>query len=151
MKSSKARILFTEDHQDTCEMVKLMLEQFDYEVTTASDMIETLRLVNSRDFNLFIFDSWLPDGSGIDLCRKIRESNRRTPILFYSGLAYQKDKDLAFSSGAQAYLVKPVDQPQFLQTITELLSLEKSGLDLSGPRADNPMVQLRSATATKRL
>jgi DNA-binding response OmpR family regulator len=84
-----------------------------------------LKLARSGRFNLFIFDSWLPDGSGIDLCKKVREFDHCTPILFYSGAAFENDRKLALSSGAQAYLIKPVETSELLQAIKTLMVKEE--------------------------
>ncbi len=117
----KPRILLTEDHADTRELVTLILEP-DYEVTSSATLIDALDLAKAGTFNLFIFDSRLPDGSGVDLCKQIRDFDQKTPILFYSALAFEADKTSALGIGAQAYLVKPVDVPELLFTVRELLA-----------------------------
>ncbi len=68
MPQAKCRILCIDDHEDTSEMLKLLLIQEDYEVTTAVTMQEALDLATSEEFDLYVFDKHLPDGSGIDLC-----------------------------------------------------------------------------------
>jgi DNA-binding response OmpR family regulator len=124
MKPLNPRILFVEDHEDTRELMALILRDFQYDVATAATINESLELAKSNQFNLFILDSWLIDGSGIDLCKQIRQFDDRTPILFYSGAAYEKDKYLAMSSGAQGYLIKPVEVPELLATIEGLIKID---------------------------
>jgi len=114
------RVLYIEDHEDTRELVTLVLEQRGYEVVTGSTIEAGLALAGSQPFDLYLLDSWLPDGSGLDLCRRIREFDKATPILFYSAAAYEIDKDLAMRSGAQAYLIKP-SQPSELCNLVALL------------------------------
>src|ERR1044072_7706593 len=97
----KPKILVVEDHDDTRDLITLLLEPY-YDVITSSSVAESLKLITSDNFNLFIFDSWLLDGSGIDLCEKVREFDLCTPILFYSAAAYEADKNLALNAGAQA-------------------------------------------------
>ncbi|HSE20059.1 MAG TPA: response regulator [Pyrinomonadaceae bacterium] len=116
----KPRILFVEDHDDTRDLITLLLK-YQYDVSTANTLHDALNLIRSGNFNLFIFDSWLLDGSGIDLCKRVREFDHRTPILFYSAAAYESDKNLALNAGAQAYLVKPVDVADLLKTIKSLI------------------------------
>jgi DNA-binding response OmpR family regulator len=101
------RVLYIEDHEDTRELVTLVLEQRSYEVVTGATIESGLALAGSQQFDLYLLDSWLPDGSGLDLCRQIREFDKVTPIVFYSAAAYEIDKDQAINSGAQAYLIKP--------------------------------------------
>ena len=57
-----------------------------------------------------------------DLCKHIRERNNSTPILFYSGMAFEHDKHEALLAGAQRYLVKPVDSELFCRTVAEMLN-----------------------------
>ena len=121
MQPSKCRILFVEDHEDTRDLMALILEQANYEVATAPSIAGALALVEAGRFDLFMLDSLLIDGTGLELCKRIREIDRSTPIVFYSALAYEKDKNEAFSSGAQRYLVKPVSIPLLYQTVSELL------------------------------
>ncbi len=63
--------------------------------------------------------------SGIDLRKKLREFDSQTPILFYSGAAYERDKQQAFAAGAQGYLVKPVDNDELIEQVSRLTSAVK--------------------------
>lgn len=114
------RVLYIEDHDDTRELVTLVLEQRSYQVVTGSTIKSGIALAGSQQFDLYLLDSWLPDGSGLDLCRQIREFDKATPILFYSAAAYEIDKDQALNCGAQAYLIKP-SQPSELCSLVESL------------------------------
>lgn len=84
MDSAASRILIVEDHEDTREFLGVVLAQSKYELETASTFFEGLRLANGHAFDLFIFDSMLPDGSGVELCRLVRGFNQKTPIIFCS-------------------------------------------------------------------
>ena len=117
----KRRILFIEDHEDTRELVTLVLEQKSFEVVTGATIESGVALAGSQHFDLYLLDSWLPDGSGLDLCRQIREFDKATPILFYSAAAYEIDRDEAMSSGAQAYLIKPSAPSELCNLVTLLI------------------------------
>jgi DNA-binding response OmpR family regulator len=114
------RILFVEDHEDTWEMVELKLQK--YKLTFARDFDDGLRLARRGYFDLYILDNWLPNGSGIGLCRLIREFDPHTPILFYSAAAYERDIQEALRSGAQGYLVKPVHLDELELMVARLTS-----------------------------
>ena len=118
--SHGARVLYIEDHEDTRELVTLVLEQKSFEVVTGTTIASGVALAGSQEFDLYLLDSWLPDGSGLDLCKQIRKFDNTTPILFYSAAAYEIDRDQAIKSGAQAYLVKPT-HPQELCRLVESL------------------------------
>jgi two-component system OmpR family response regulator len=115
------RVLYIEDHEDTRELVTLVLSQKNYEVVTSSTIKSGVALAGSQQFDLYLLDSWLPDGSGLDLCRQIREFDKGTPILFYSAAAYDIDRDQALNSGAQAYLIKPSHPSDLCSLVTALI------------------------------
>lgn len=122
MPTKKQRILYIEDHDDTREMISLVLHQHSYEVVTESTIKSGVALASQEAFDLYLLDSWLPDGSGIDLCRQIREFDQSTPILFYSAAAYEADRESALDSGAQAYLVKPSLNADLCALVNALIS-----------------------------
>ncbi len=119
------RVLYIEDHEDTRELVTLVLEQKRYEVVTGTTIESAVSLAASQHFDLFVLDSWLPDGSGLDLCRHIREFDKITPILFYSAAAYEIDREEAIKSGAQAYLVKPSQPSELCNLVTSLIDSKR--------------------------
>ncbi|HEV7472913.1 MAG TPA: response regulator [Pyrinomonadaceae bacterium] len=122
MQPNPYRILVTEDHDDTRELFVLVLQECHYEVVTSTSVFGTLDLANKQNFDLFLLDSRLSDGSGVDLCRSIRQFDKATPILFCSGLAYEKDRQEALEAGAQSYLIKPVEFSTLCQKVAELIA-----------------------------
>ena len=115
----KKRILMVEDHEDAWEIAAFVLE--DYALFYAHDFNEGLRLAQCGYFDLYILDNWLPDGNGIELCRRIREFDPHTPVLFYSACAYARDLQAAYSAGAQEYFVKPVSFTKLTQAVSRLI------------------------------
>jgi DNA-binding response OmpR family regulator len=123
---NKHRILYTEDHEDTQELVRLILARFDYEVVSTSSADDALRLAQEQKFDLYLLDTRLADGSGVDLCKRIREFDNDTPILFYSGAAFEGDKKTALECGAQAYLTKPASPGELSGAISKLVALAQT-------------------------
>lgn len=119
------RVLYIEDHEDTRELVTLVLEQKNYEVVTGATIETGVALATSQQFDLYLLDSWLPDGSGLDLCRQIRMFDKVTPILFYSAAAYEIDRDHALRCGAQAYLIKPSHPSELCSLVTSLIETHR--------------------------
>ena len=74
-----------------------------------------------RHFDLFMLDNWLPDGSGIELCREVRARFPETPIIFMSAAAQESTIDEATSAGADRYFVKPFDPYELKEAVKELL------------------------------
>ncbi|HBB96600.1 MAG TPA: response regulator [Blastocatellia bacterium] len=121
MMSWAGQILYTEDDADTRELVSFVLGRNNYRVMLAENNDSALLLARSNQFDLYMIDNWMPGGSGIDLCKKLREFDSYTPILFYSGAAHDKDKQEALSSGAQGYLTKPVDNDELIEEVFRLI------------------------------
>ena len=121
MQPQKRRILCVDDDEDTCSMLDSLLKQENYEVRTAKSVSEALQIAQSESFNLYILDAWFPIEAGLSLCRKIREFDPHTPIIFYSGAAFDSDRQEALYAGAQAFVAKPyVDE--LLEAIHRLLN-----------------------------
>ena len=116
----KKRILFVDDDDDTCEMIVVCFPQFEF--VTADSMTAGLRLAQSRRFDLYLLDNWLPDGTGIELCRQIRQFDPCTPVVFYSAVANESDIQHALSAGAQAYVVKPESIEKLERVILQSLT-----------------------------
>jgi CheY-like chemotaxis protein len=117
---NRKRILLVEDYEDSRDLATLTLTE--YTLTCAHNFNEGLRLARQGGFDLYILDNWLPDKSGVELCRAIREFDPHTPILFYSAAAYKKDVQEGLRAGAQAYLVKPVIPNELRRTVAQLIS-----------------------------
>jgi DNA-binding response OmpR family regulator len=126
MRRQNPRVLYIEDHEDTRELVTLLLSQKSYEVITGATIESGIALATSGEFDLYLLDSWLPDGSGLDLCQKIRQFDKTTPILFYSAAAYASDHDMALKCGAQAYLIKPSQPSDLCKLVSELIENSRS-------------------------
>ena len=131
MKSPDARILYAEDDADTRELVTLVLELQNCQVIATGSHDEALRLAQAEQFDLYLLDNWIPGLSGVRLCQLLREVDPHTPVLFYSGAAYERDKARALASGAQGYLVKPVDGDELAAEVLRLISESRqSGLQI---------------------
>jgi CheY-like chemotaxis protein len=122
MKQAQCHILFVEDNPDTQEIVSMFLEIEGYRVTSAHTAAEALRLAATQAFDLYLLDNRLPDESGIVLCKQLRASDPHRPIIFYSAMAYETDKQQALAAGAQGYLTKPCNLLELQQTIAEFLA-----------------------------
>jgi two-component system OmpR family response regulator len=117
----RRHILCAEDHEDTRAMMACWLDQCGYEVTTAGSVAETLPLTERGGFDLLMIAGWYHDGLGIDLCKRIRAFDTRTPIILVSAYAYQVDVQKGLESGAQAYIPKPFDFEVLEQTIEKFI------------------------------
>ena len=121
MTQVNCRVLCIDDHQDTSEMLKLLLSQEDYEVVTALTCEEALQLATAEEFDLYVMDRHLPDGSGLQLCQDLAKATPGVPCIFYSGDAYDIHRSEALAAGANDYVTKP-DIDRLIESVRVLLS-----------------------------
>ena len=137
MSPVRCRILCIDDHEDTSEMLRLLLAHEDYEVMTAVSVQEALRVATTQEFDLYVFDKHLPDGSGLELCSKLTEVTPGIPCLFYTGDAYDIHRAEAFAAGADDYVAKP-DIDGLIESVRKLLS-ERECAAASGANSDGSL------------
>jgi CheY-like chemotaxis protein len=118
---AKKRILCIDDNEDNCFMLTSLLGSVGHEAKSVDSMERALEFAHKDSFNLYVLDSWLAEGSGTELCQKIREFDTQTPIIFYSGAAYESDRREALQAGANAFVVKP-NIDELLKTVNRFLS-----------------------------
>ena len=105
------------------------MEEQGYTVKTAEDGATARGLFEKEQFDLLILDVMLPDSSGIDLCRQVRETNSDVPILMLTALNQVHDKVSGLKAGADDYLVKPFHFSELLARIEALLRRNKNKED----------------------
>ena len=93
-------------------------EQFGYQVIEAETAADGLREFEERSPNLVLLESVLPDGSGLDVCRNVRRSDPKVPILMVSARGEEIDVVVGLEIGADDYVVKPVRMRELLARIT---------------------------------
>jgi two-component system response regulator CssR len=122
---SKSRVLCVDDDLDACEILGLLLNSCGIDSTCAQSAADAWPLIKQQCFDLYLLDGWLPGIDGFEFCRQIREFDSKTPILFYSGAAYDADKQKGIEAGANAYVAKP-DVDGLIETIVDLIAKAKT-------------------------
>ncbi len=129
----KGRILCTEDDVDSRDLLVCILEGEGYHVTVTGNSAHALALAEREAFDLILVDSWMPGLTGLELTTEIRKFNESTPILFYSGAAYESDKQEAFDAGAQGYLIKPGGVMELTDEIARLITEARIAFPVGQP------------------
>ena len=122
---SKVHILHVDDDPDVRLLMAGSLHEFGYVVVTAGTVAEALQLAKEFKFNLCILDVRLPDGTGIELCERLRTLQPGVPIVYYSAYADEDEQKEALSICGDAYLKKPVSMEDLERTISGLLPQEE--------------------------
>lgn len=116
----KFKILIVDDEERILEVVRAYLEKENYEVTTASDGEEALRVFKIDTFHLVILDLMLPKISGEQVCFKIRETSH-VPIIMLTAKVEEEDKLEGLAIGADDYLTKPFSARELVGRVKALL------------------------------
>ncbi|MEI3163241.1 MAG: response regulator transcription factor [Lachnospirales bacterium] len=111
-----ALILIAEDDKEIAMLEKDYLEINDFEVIIASDGLKAEELIKKNDFDLIILDIMLPQKSGYDICRDIRNIID-VPILMVTAKTESIDKIRGLGLGADDYIVKPFDPAELVARV----------------------------------
>ena len=117
--TGKRRILVVEEHEDTLRSMKLLLKRLGYEVLTAENMEDALRIAEEEHFDILLSDIGLPDGSGLELLKRIRQ-RRDVPALALSGFGMDEDIERSRDAGFSEHLTKPVSIDRLQAAIAAL-------------------------------
>jgi DNA-binding response OmpR family regulator len=115
------RILIVEDERAVARGLEYALQDEGFIVLYAETGREALELARTQDPNLILLDLRLPDISGFDVCRQLRQEGKRQPILMLTALDEPVDKVLGLELGADDYVVKPYNLRELIARIRALL------------------------------
>ena len=114
------RIFFVEDDLGLIGGLSFALKKQGYEIDIARTSMEAEQLWQDGTYDLVILDVALPDGSGYDLCRKIRETSR-VPVMFLTAADEETDITMGLDIGGDDYITKPFKLAVFLSRVNALL------------------------------
>lgn len=119
----KASILVVEDEKKISDIVKAYLEREGFSVSVAETGEEALRLLKNP-FDVVVLDLMLPDVSGEDICRMIRE-NSDQPVIMLTAKSGEEDRVRGLGMGADDYVVKPFSPREVVARVKALLRRTK--------------------------
>jgi two-component system, NtrC family, response regulator HydG len=119
--ADKARILVVDDAPDTREVLERNLSLAGYRVATAGSVAEALRALDAATFDLVITDLKLPQESGLDLIRFVRENLKDTEVMMITGYATIEGAVEAVKLGADEYLSKPFTDEEIAAAVKRAL------------------------------
>ncbi len=118
--TGNACILMVEDEKSVLRINARILQRRGYEVLTAASCAQAYELLAARTPDLLILDVMLPDGSGLEICRRFRQSGDQ-PVILLTGKTALEDKIRGLDRGADYYLTKPYDPDELLAIADRLL------------------------------
>lgn len=121
------RCLVVEDSPMMRQLLVFALQRVrEVEVTEADDGVDGLRKLAGQRFDLVITDINMPIMDGLKLVKRVRSDpvHKDTPIVIITTEGSQEDRQRALQLGANAYITKPIQAPQVIATVKELLKIE---------------------------
>ena len=105
--NARLRALCVDESEDCRDMLSTALRFWRIEARAVATAKEALSLIQTERFDLYLLDARLPDLDGFELCRRMRDFDPHTPILFFSGAPFEADKKRGIAAGANDYVTKP--------------------------------------------
>ncbi len=117
------KVLIVEDEKNIRDLVCLHLGVEGYECVPVADGKEAMALANEKSFDLIVLDLMLPDLSGTEICRRLRdqERTRDIPVIMCTAKGEEIDRVVGFEVGADDYVVKPFSVRELVLRIRALL------------------------------
>jgi DNA-binding response OmpR family regulator len=118
-----AKILIVEDEVDITILIRKRLQDEGFEVVAAVDAYEGTRAAHREKPDLVILDLMLPVGGGLAVLKNIRASAeiREIPVVVLTGIKDEQYKKQVLGEGVEAYLEKPYEPQQLIDTIRKLI------------------------------
>ena len=123
MKKKDAKILLVDDEPDIVEIIRFNLEQNGYQISTASDGLEAIKVAEKEIPHLIIMDVMMPNLDGIEACERLRQDDRfsDTIIMFLTARGEDYSYVAAFDAGADDYVTKPIKPKVLVSKVKGLL------------------------------
>jgi adenylate cyclase len=124
---TSAKILVVDDTPKNVKLLADVLSARGYVVTTASSGAEALRQVETEKPDLVLLDVVMPEMSGYEVCRKIRENSATEilPVIMVTALDPSEERIKGLDAGADDFLTKPINQAELLARVKSLLRIKE--------------------------
>lgn len=125
-------MLVADDEVAIAELLRRMLVKEGYDVEVVGDGLAALRAVDAFKPHVVLLDVNMPEMSGIDVCRRIKQdaANRLTPVVIVTGMAQRERRLEGLEAGADEFLSKPVDPQELLARVRSLVRMKRYTDDL---------------------
>ncbi|MEO6520185.1 MAG: response regulator transcription factor [Mucilaginibacter sp.] len=143
----KIKILMAEDESALAHIVRESLEERNFEVVLCADGEQAFKKFATYKPDILVLDVMMPKMDGFELAKKIRESDRVTPIIFLTARSQPKDVVTGFETGGNDYLKKPFSVEELIVRIKVLLSKDRLLINPKPARPDsNEVIQIGAFT-----
>ena len=146
---AETNILVVDDEQEIADLVEIYLVSDGYKVFKASNAQEGLDILEKEDIQMVLLDIMMPGMSGLEMCKKIRETNN-IPIIMLSARSTDLDKILGLGTGADDYVVKPFNPLELTARVKSQLRRYTQLNPISGAKeADKNEISIKGLVINK--
>ena len=114
------KILLVEDNETIIMGLKYTLEQENFQVDSAPNIVTAIAKMNKQQYDIYLLDISLPDGEGYEICKKIKEKEN-LPVIFLTARDEETDVVQGLDMGADDYVVKPFRTRELISRINSVL------------------------------
>lgn len=116
-----SKILVVEDDADLLKTIRQCLEFEHYTVESSPTGQDALHRLQTYSYDLIVMDWQLPDLTGPEICRRLRQDQKHTPVLMMTAKKEIEEKEVAFDSGVDDYLTKPFSLKELSARVRAIL------------------------------
>jgi DNA-binding response OmpR family regulator len=149
------KMLIVDDDVGFADKLRFVLQERGWSVELAASGFDAMQLLKNFRFDFILLDWSLPEMTGLEICRKYRESGGEAPVIFVTGRNTIDDKESGFEAGGDDYITKPFDVRELLARIRALGrrpgKYGKTNLSARGIILDPDLRQVTSTTGSAQL
>jgi DNA-binding response OmpR family regulator len=122
--TADARVLIVDDEPNIVMAVEFLLQREGYRTEKAFNGFQALELASSFIPDIVVLDVMMPGLNGFEVAEKIRQQPEleNTKIIFLTAKGTQRDKEIGYNKGAEAYMIKPFENEELVTVVNEMLA-----------------------------
>jgi two-component system alkaline phosphatase synthesis response regulator PhoP len=134
-------VLIIEDDEDIVELLTIHVKDLGCKVMSRTNGQQGLAIAKEEHFDLIILDITLPGLNGMEICRKIRQADRHTPIMMLTAKSEEIDKVMGLETGADDYLTKPFSIREFIARVKVIFRRNEDNASLNDAIATSSVIR----------
>lgn len=144
----ETKILVVDDEKEIADLLELYLISDGFQVKKAYDAQEGLRIMKNEKIDLVLLDIMMPNIDGLEMCRRIRETNN-VPIIMVSAKTQELDKIVGLTTGADDYVTKPFNPLELMARVKSQLRRYRDLNPAQDKKPESSVIQVKNLTINK--
>ena len=144
----ETKILVVDDEKEIADLLELYLISDGFQVKKAYDAQEGLRIMKEEKIDLVLLDIMMPNIDGLEMCRRIRETNN-VPIIMVSAKTQELDKIVGLTTGADDYVIKPFNPLELMARVKSQLRRYRDLNPAQEKKSESAVIQVKNLTINK--